>query len=130
MDSVLIAQAAACTFFGVLFCQSGLDKVVDWKGNLSWLTGHFASTPLRGVVPLLLGVVTLVEVAAGLASLAGALWVVIGKSTDLATVGIGLSCLALVMLFTGQRIAKDYPGAASLATYFGVALVALLALAR
>jgi putative oxidoreductase len=40
-------------------------------------------------------------------------------------IGLGLSGLALVMLFFGQRVAKDYPGAAVLASYFGVALIGL-----
>ena len=30
----------------ILFLQSGLDKALDWKGNLAWLTGHFAKSPL------------------------------------------------------------------------------------
>ncbi len=34
----------------ILFIQSGLDKVFDWKGNLEWLTGHFSKTFLRGMV--------------------------------------------------------------------------------
>jgi hypothetical protein len=37
--------------------------------------------------------------------------------------------LALTMLFAGQRIAKDYEGAATLATYFGAALLSLLLMA-
>jgi hypothetical protein len=41
-------------------------------------------------------------------------------------VGLGLVCLALCSLFAGQRIAKDYTGAATLATYFGVALLGLV----
>ena len=28
-------------FLGICFIQSGLDKVTDWKGNLSFLTDHF-----------------------------------------------------------------------------------------
>ena len=38
----------------ILFLQSGLDKVFDWKGNLDWLTGHFAKTFMGRMVPLLL----------------------------------------------------------------------------
>jgi hypothetical protein len=40
-------------------------------------------------------------------------------------IGLSLACLALVSLFAGQRISKDYVGAAVLATYFGVALIGL-----
>ena len=34
----------------ILFLQSGLDKVFDFKGNLEWLTGHFSKPFLRGMV--------------------------------------------------------------------------------
>jgi hypothetical protein len=51
---MLAMRALAALFLGVLFLQSGLDKVTDRKGNLKWLTGHFAKSPLSGVVPLVL----------------------------------------------------------------------------
>ncbi len=28
-------------FLIIVFLQSGIDKVFDWKGNLSWLKEHF-----------------------------------------------------------------------------------------
>jgi hypothetical protein len=33
-------------FLAILFLQSGIDKVVDRRGNLEWLNGHFAKSPL------------------------------------------------------------------------------------
>ncbi|MFT7350264.1 MAG: hypothetical protein ACI8VZ_002587, partial [Candidatus Paceibacteria bacterium] len=39
-------------FLLITFLQSGIDKLIDWKGNLSWLTGHFAETPLKNMVPM------------------------------------------------------------------------------
>ena len=102
-----------------------MDKVLDRKGNLDWLTGHFAQTPFKNSVPLMLSTVTLVELSAGVCSLVGAVGAVFEPLRAFMTVGTGLACLALLMLFFGQRIAKDYPGAASLATYFVVALVSL-----
>jgi hypothetical protein len=120
-----LARAFVCAFFAVLFLQSGLDKITDWKGNLDWLVGHFSKTPFSGIVPLLLGTMALSEVATGLAS-AAAVVVLVTKGPALVPVAaMGLACLSLLMLFTGQRIAKDYPGAASLATYFAVAVIGL-----
>ena len=46
-------------------------------------------------------------------------------STDWAVVGLSLSALNICLLFAGQRIAKDYAGAAVLAAYFAVALIGL-----
>lgn len=129
MDALLVARCLVCAFFAVLFLQSGIDKVVDWKGNLAWLTGHFEKSPLKGTVPMMLLTVTLVECLAGLACAFGLLSLLLGRGSSAAVVGVGLSGLALLMLFFGQRIAKDYPGAAVLASYFGVALVGLWLLA-
>jgi len=52
-------------FVSVLFVQSGLDKIFDWKGNLGWLKGHFSETFLAGMVPMMLGVITVMERATG-----------------------------------------------------------------
>jgi uncharacterized membrane protein YphA (DoxX/SURF4 family) len=125
MDGLLVARALVCAFFAVLFLQSGLDKVFDWKGNLGWLSGHFEKSPLRRAVPLMLLAVTLTECVAGLASAFGLVALLLGRGPAAGVIGLGLSGLALVMLFFGQRVAKDYPGAAVLASYFGVALIGL-----
>jgi hypothetical protein len=108
----------------VLFLQSGLDKVFDNKGNLEWMTPHFANSPLRSMVPVLLAVVTVLELSAGAMSGVGAVMLFFGRA-NWAVVGLSLAGLVLVCLFAGQRLAKDYVGAAVLATYFGVALFGL-----
>lgn len=126
MYPAFIAQLLVLGFFAVLFLQSGFDKVSDRKGNLDWLTGHFAKSPFAKMVPLLLGVITIVELAAGLLCAVGAGMVALRQGNDVAVVGLGVAGVALLMLFTGQRMAKDYPGAATLAAYFGVMLLGLL----
>ena len=45
---------------------------------------------------------------------------------NLASLGLGMSGVALLALITGQRFAKDYAGAAVVAAYFAVDLVGLL----
>ena len=125
LDLPMLAPLFACAFFAAVFLQSGLDKVFDWKGNLGWLTGHFGTTPLKGMVPLMLGGVAVLELAAGAACGAGVIATLFRGSRDFALIGLSLSCLALVLLITGQRIAKDYAGAAVLAAYFGVSLFGL-----
>ena len=123
-----LAQAFTAAFFAVLFLQSGLDKVFDWKGNLGWLTGHFAKSPLRGVVPLMLGVITLLEVSAGAASAVGFVQLLASGETRVALVGVALAGVALLSLFFGQRMAKDYVGATALVPYFLVVLAGLVLL--
>ena len=44
-----ILQILVSAFLAVLFLQSGLDKVVDRKGNREYLNAHFARSPLAGI---------------------------------------------------------------------------------
>ncbi|MBZ4422233.1 DoxX family protein [Myxococcus sp. RHSTA-1-4] len=120
-----LLQALCAAFLAILFLQSGLDKVFDWKGNLGWLTGHFAKSPLRGVVPLMLATLTVMEVAAGALSGAGLVALVVTGGATLAFWGALLSAVSLVALFFGQRMAKEYAGAGALVPYFLLSLVAV-----
>jgi len=123
--AVLVTQMAASVFFSILFLQSGIDKVADFKGNLDWLKGHFAKSVLGSFVPVLLATLTVIELAAGALSALGCLFILMGNGPLLAAYGAAASTLALLALFFGQRLAKDYAGAASLVPYFIVALVNL-----
>jgi hypothetical protein len=126
LDPITSAKILTAAFLAILFLQSGLDKVVDFKGNLGWLQGHFAKSPLRGQVAPMLVVITLTETAAGIACATGAVLVATGKPATVATWGAQLCALNIVMLFFGQRMAKDYAGAASLVPYFIVCVGAIV----
>lgn len=102
----------------ITFLQSGLDKLVDWKGNLSWLKGHFAQSPLKNIVPLLLSTILILELLAGVLSAVGLCLLLFFDDTNIAFYGAMVSCIALLMLLFGQRIAKDYDGAKTIAIYF------------
>ncbi len=105
-------------FLIITFLQSGIDKVIDWQGNLSWLKGHFSNSPLKNLVPFLLFTILIVEVAAGVLCAVGLIQMVLFQNTEIALLGAVVSCLALLMLLFGQRIAKDYEGAKTIAVYF------------
>ena len=105
-------------FWSILFLQSGLDKIQDWKGNLDWLTGHFSKSIFSGQVKVLLALLTLTECLAGFSSFLGIGAIVLYGNYLFSFIGVLLSGIALIMLFLGQRIAKDYAGAASLVPYF------------
>ena len=113
----------AALFTAILFIQSGLDKVFDWKGNLGWLTGHFEKTFVAGMVPIMLATITVMEVATGLLAAAGIVYFLVAGSLSLVFISGVLGALTLIALFFGQRIAKDYPGAAVLVPYFLLMLV-------
>lgn len=102
----------------VLFIQSGLDKVFDWRGNLEWLTGHFSKTFLGGFVPVLLATITVMEVATGFVCAAGIVYFLVSGSLKVIFYAAVLGAGSILALFFGQRIAKDYAGAAVLVPYF------------
>jgi hypothetical protein len=129
VGALFVLQLFSSAFLAILFLQSGVDKVTDRRGNLDWLTGHFAESPLAGMVPLLFGILTVLELAAGAASAIGFLLVLIRRDSTIAFYGAIISGIALLALFFGQRMAKEYAGAAVLVPYFLVILLALLWLA-
>jgi uncharacterized membrane protein YphA (DoxX/SURF4 family) len=116
--TLLVMQLLTSAMLAILFLQSGLDKVMNWSGNLEWLKGHFSKSVLKDVVPLLLAVITLAEIAAGTLCGVGIITLFFGKDPSLAFYGAVVSGLCIVMLFFGQRLAQDYAGAASLIPYF------------
>lgn len=123
--ATFLLQVLSSAFLAILFLQSAIDKIVDRRGNLEWLTGHFAKIPLAGMVPLMVAVITILELAAGALSAVGCLLIIIGRSSTLAFCGAVIAAVAILALFFGQRIAKDYAGAATLVPYFLLALVAI-----
>jgi uncharacterized membrane protein YphA (DoxX/SURF4 family) len=125
-----LLQIFAAAFLAVLFLQSGIDKIVDPRGNLEWLKGHFAKSPFAGIVPALLITITILEVAAGVLSVIGCGLVIVWRDSTIAFCGAVISALAILALFFGQRIAKDYAGAAVLVPYFLLTLVAIYLLAQ
>ena len=128
LDPTVSLQILAAAILAICFLQSGIDKLVDFKGNLGWLQGHFAKTPLRGQVLPMLVVVTVLECLVGALCAAGAVQLAASGEKILAMRGVQLAALNIAMLFFGQRIAKDYPGAATLATYFVLTGIAFLLL--
>ena len=124
-----LLQAFASAFLAILFLQSGIDKVVDRRGNLEWLKGHFAKSPLAGMVPLLVTAITILEIAAGALSAVGCALIILKHDSTLAFYGAAIAALSIIALFFGQRMAKDYAGAATLVPYFLLALSALYLLA-
>src|SRR6188474_3178747 len=122
-EATYLLQIFASAFLAILFLQSGIDKIVDRRGNFEWLKGHFAKSLLAGIVPLLLTSITILEVAAGALSGVGCLLIIILKDSTIAFYGAILSAAAVTALFFGQRMAKDYAGGAVLVPYFLLTLV-------
>lgn len=129
-EAIHSMQLLAAAFLAILFLQSAIDKIIDRRGNLDWLKGHFAKSPLAGIVPALLICITILEAAAGVLSGVGCLLIIVLKDSTIAFYGAILSATAITALFFGQRIAKEYAGAAVLVPYFLLTLVAIYLLAQ
>ena len=129
-NATYLMQILVAALLAILFLQSGIDKIVDRRGNLEWLKGHFAKSPLAGTVPALLTAITILEVAAGVLSALGCVLVLVMRDSTVAFCGAVISAIAIVALFLGQRVAKDYAGAAVLVPYFLLVLVAIYLLAN
>lgn len=121
-----ILTAGCCVFLAIVFLQSAYDKLFNYKGNLDWLKGHFAASPFKNSVPVLLAVLTVLESLSGLGCAVGAVfcWTATGRVIGLT--GLLLAGISLLSLLLGQRLAKDYAGAASLTGYFIVAMLGII----
>ncbi|MEY4511891.1 MAG: hypothetical protein RLZZ450_4013 [Pseudomonadota bacterium] len=70
----------------------------------------------------MLSVITIIELAAGALSAVGVPVLIFTGSRFPAALGAVLAATAILMLFFGQRVAKDYAGAAALVPYFILAI--------
>jgi uncharacterized membrane protein YphA (DoxX/SURF4 family) len=125
-----ILQVLVSAFLAVLFLQSGIDKVVDRGGNREYLNAHFALSPLAGTVGPMFLVITILEVSAGALSGVGCALLLLTRDSTVAYLGAVIGGINIVALFFGQRVAKDYAGAAALVPYFLLALTAIYLLAE
>jgi putative oxidoreductase len=114
-------------FMAILFLQSSLDKIMDYKGNLAYFTDHFKKSPLAKMVVVMTPVLAVLEFVAGVLCAIGTFSLYSGNKFW-AFSGLVVAGVSLLSLFFGQRVAKDYAGALSIAVYFGVNVLGLLIL--
>ncbi|MCF6131427.1 DoxX family protein [Flavobacterium wongokense] len=120
------ASILVLIFLAVTFIQSAYDKVFAWKDNVDWLKGHFANTSLlKNNVPLALGIILLLELVTGVLTLVGCAQILINGDRAFGFYGAVFSCITLILLLLGQRLAKDYDGARTIAIYFVPAVLAV-----
>ena len=116
-------------FLIVTFLQSGLDKLFDWKGNVSFIKEHFKNSPLAKGVSLLLAIIVVLEIIASLCMIMGVYSMLsYGEISLTGLLGLQLSALTLIFLLIGQRLAKDYAGAMTLAVYFIITILGMMVL--
>jgi uncharacterized membrane protein YphA (DoxX/SURF4 family) len=120
-----VASILILLFLAITFLQSGYDKLFYWKDNVDWLKGHFAKTQLKNQVPLALAHILVLELISGILCVVGAIELLVNSGRLFGFYGAVFSCITLLMLLFGQRLAKDYDGARTIAIYFIPAVMAV-----
>jgi hypothetical protein len=120
------------SFMAILFLQSGLDKAFNYKGNQAYLTDFFKNSILANTVGILMPLITILELATGITCAIGVIGLALNMDNMETVVfaGLFLAAKTILCLFLGQRIAKDYAGAANMVGYFLVALLGLYIFVR
>ena len=112
-------------FLAITFLQSGYDKLFYWKDNVDWLKGHFSKTPLKNQVPLALANILVLELISGILCVVGCIELLMNNGRIFGFYGAVFSCITLLMLLFGQRLAKDYDGARTIVIYLISAILAV-----
>ena len=117
-----------CTFFFILFFQSAIDKILNKKDNLDWLNSHFKSSILSNSVPLLFFSLTILELISSILFFINIVNIFIEIRFYFLNpiLAFCLSMFTFLCLFFGQRIAKDYEGAKTIAIYFTLNILVII----
>jgi uncharacterized membrane protein YphA (DoxX/SURF4 family) len=120
-----VASILVLLFLALTFVQSGYDKLFHWKDNLDWLKVHFEKTPLKNAVPFALFHVLVMELISSVLCVVGCVELFVNNGRTFGFYGAVFSCITLLMLLFGQRLAKDYDGARTIVIYFIPAVLAV-----
>ena len=130
---MLTILAVSYLLLFVLFGQSAIDKIVNWKENYTWLKDYFSKTIFNRFTKFNLLVITCLELASALLSIYSCVDIIIALfghpvgaivwSADFLYITNIVCSITLLFLFTGQRIAKDYLGAVRIIPYFILVLI-------
>ena len=119
------ASILLLAFLAITFIQSGYDKLFYWKDNLDWLKEHFAKTQLKNLVRLALLNILILELISGILCVVGGIELFVSNGRTFGLNGAIFSCITLLMMLFGQRLAKDYDGARTIVIYFIPAVMAV-----
>lgn len=125
-NSIEIVHILSSIFFSIVFFQSSLDKIIDKKGNLEFFKHHFKNTPLHKIFSPALNILMFLELTAAGLCLYGFVYSLLYTNTDFIFYGLIFTGLVLLLLLFGQRIAKDYVGAADITIYFILCVIIIM----
>lgn len=119
------ASILVLAFLALTFILSAHNKIFYWNDNMAWLKPHFEKTILKNQVALATAILVVLELAAGILSLLGIVELYRNGGRTYGYYGAVFSCITLLCMLFGQRLAKDYDGARTIAIYFIPAVLAV-----
>ena len=125
-NTIEIVQVLSSIFFAIVFFQSGIDKVIDRKGNINFFENHFKNTLFHKIYAQALTALMLLELIAASLCAYGSIYSIFYKNTDFIFYGLLVTSFILLSLLLGQRIAKDYVGAADITIYFILCIITIM----
>ena len=125
-NAIEIVQILSSIFFAIVFFQSGIDKVIDRKGNINFFENHFKNTLFHKIHAQALIALMLSELIAASLCAYGCIYSIVYKNTGFIFYGLLVTSFVLLSLLLGQRIAKDYVGAADITIYFILSIITIM----
>lgn len=127
-DPLVLCQILIAIFISIVFIQSGLDKVLNRRNNLEYFKVQFSKSIFNKVYPILLSILTILELVGGLMLVYGIYFSFAEKTTLWIFYGLVYLAITMIFLLLGQRIAKDYVGAADLVPYFILIILGIMSM--
>ena len=112
-------------FLIITFLQSAIEKMTDWKGSTSYIKDHFKISPLKKLVSPLVAILLFLDLIASIIMIIGVYQLAANGQKEIALIGVEISAISLIFMLIGQRLAKDYAGAMTLAVYYIINIFAL-----
>jgi putative oxidoreductase len=128
LNELMLLQSVAVVFAAILFLQSGLDKLINYGDNLQYISSVFAKTGFNKISTVLFVLITVMEITTAMWSVFGAVMLLWKGDAEWARRALMMGTATLLCLFAGQRVAKDYAGAAGIVPYILVFLFGMFLL--
>ena len=125
---LVLCQIFIAIFLLIAFSQSSIDKIINRKNNQDFFDKHFSETIFKNFTSILLTIVTFLELVGALTLAYGIYYAFALKTTLWIFYGLVILAVTLIFLFLGQRLAKDYVGAADLVPYFTLIMLGIMSM--
>lgn len=113
-----LAELLILLFLIVTYAFSFFEKVFDWKNTIGYIEKNFEKTVIKNYIKPLIAFLVFIEAIALFFLIIGLFDLIFYNKTRFAIIGISIVASSIIYMLIGQRIAKDYPGATSLVSYF------------